>query len=164
MPFNFPAIQTLIQFTQQLSVWVCVWGESSPSFAIPLLLVLRIVSEDSKAFPLDTSCMGFSGALLERGSFFISFVMSYENKEKGKQDCSLTFPNVSILSFSFLECTTVTSTQHNILETPFPMCLLFVFLTFSREAPGPIKQNNVQYSDAIFCDYGQVIIKATIQL
>ena len=42
--------------------------------------------------------------------------------------------------------------------------LLFVFLTFSREAPGPIKQNNVQYSDAIFCDYGEVIIKATIQL
>lgn len=82
MPFNFPEIQTLIQFTQQLSVWVCVWGESSLSFAIPLLLVLRIVSEDSKAFPLGTSCMGFSGALLERGSFFISFFISCEDKEK----------------------------------------------------------------------------------
>ena len=69
MPFNFPEIQTLIQFTQQLSVWVCV-------------LVLRIVSEDSKAFPLGTSCMGFSGALLERGSFFISFFISCEDKEK----------------------------------------------------------------------------------
>lgn len=80
--FNFPAIQNLIQFTQQLSVWVCVWGESSLSFAIPLLLVLRIVSEDSKAFPLDTSCMGFSGALLERGSFFISFFISCEDREK----------------------------------------------------------------------------------
>lgn len=51
-------------------------------FSIPLLLVLRIVSEDSKAFPLDTSCMGFSGALLERGSFFISFFISCEDKRK----------------------------------------------------------------------------------
>lgn len=63
------------------SLGLCV-GRGSFFFAIPLLLVLRIVSEDSNAFPLDTSCMGFSGALLERGSFFISFFISCEDREK----------------------------------------------------------------------------------
>lgn len=57
-------------------------GGGSLFWAIPLLLVLRIVSEDSKAFPLDASCMGFSGALLDRGSFFISFFISWEDREK----------------------------------------------------------------------------------
>ena len=63
------------------SLGLCV-GRGSFFFAIPLLLVLRIVSEDSNAFPLDTSCMGFSGALLERGSFFISFFISCKDREK----------------------------------------------------------------------------------
>lgn len=79
--FNFSAIQNLTQFTWKFPVWVCVWG-GGLFFSVPLLLVLRIVSEDSKAFPLDTSCMGFSGALLERGSFFISFFISCEDKKK----------------------------------------------------------------------------------
>jgi hypothetical protein len=34
--------------------------------------------------------MGFSGALLERGSFFISFFISCET-HKRKRDCSLRF-------------------------------------------------------------------------
>lgn len=63
------------------SLGLCV-GRGLFFFSIPLLLVLRIVSEDSRAFPLDTSCMGFSGALLERGSFFISFFISCEDKRQ----------------------------------------------------------------------------------
>lgn len=54
-PFNFLAIQLI----QKFSVLVCVGGKGSFFFAVALLLALRIVSEDSKVFSLDTYVWAF---------------------------------------------------------------------------------------------------------
>jgi hypothetical protein len=55
-----------------------------------------MVSEESRAFPLDTSCMGFSGALLERRSFFISFFISCKDMGRGESIYRLKFWGTSL--------------------------------------------------------------------
>lgn len=120
-----------------------VQGERFP-FAIPRLLVLKMVSEDSKAFPAATSCMGFSGALLDRGSFFISFFISCEDREREGSVYSLKFWGASS---SLWKWTIIMPHKHSTIFGRH-RCLNFhnFLLIFFKEIPSPIEWNNAQYS------------------